>query len=102
MLVGAGLTMAGGCTNFVASSRNADGVTLFQRGQYQDALAKFQEATYADPNNADGYYNLAQRIIALADSAISPIVWLGPRPAIASAWSGIRIIAIATGGWRCC
>ncbi len=58
MLVGAGLTMAGGCTNFVANSRNADGVTLFQRGQYQDALQKFQEATYADPNNADGYYNL--------------------------------------------
>jgi Flp pilus assembly protein TadD len=58
MLVGAGLTMAGGCTNFVANSRNADGVTLFQRGQYQEALQQFQEATYADPNNADGYYNL--------------------------------------------
>lgn len=58
MLVGVGLTMAGGCTNFVASSRNADGVTLFQRGQFQEALQQFQEATYADPNNADGYYNL--------------------------------------------
>jgi tetratricopeptide (TPR) repeat protein len=58
MLLGAGLAAAGGCTNFVANSRNADGVTLFQRGQYQDALAKFQEATYADPGNADGYYNL--------------------------------------------
>ena len=58
MLIGAGLTMVSGCTNFVANSRNANGVTLFQRGQYQDALAKFQEATYADPNNADGYYNL--------------------------------------------
>ena len=32
--------MAGGCTNFVANSHNADGVTLFQRGQYQDALAE--------------------------------------------------------------
>jgi tetratricopeptide (TPR) repeat protein len=58
MLAATGLAMAGGCTNFVANSRNADGVTLFQRGQYQDALQKFQEATYADPNNADGYYNL--------------------------------------------
>ena len=58
MLVGAGLTMAGGCTNFVANSRNADGVTLFQQGRYQDALQKFQEATYSDPSNADGYYNL--------------------------------------------
>jgi tetratricopeptide (TPR) repeat protein len=58
ILVIAGLTMAVGCTNFVANSRNADGVTLFQREQYQEALQKFQEATYADPNNADGYYNL--------------------------------------------
>ena len=58
MLLGAGLTMAGGCTNFVANSRNADGVALFQRGQYQEALQQFQEATYADPHNADGYYNL--------------------------------------------
>ena len=58
MLIGAGLALAGGCTNFVANSRNADGVTLFQRGQYQEALQQFQEATYADPANADGYYNL--------------------------------------------
>ena len=50
--------MVGGCTNFVANSHNADGVTLYKRGQYQDALQKFQEATYADPTNADGYYNL--------------------------------------------
>jgi Tfp pilus assembly protein PilF len=58
MVVGSGLTVASGCTNFVSNSRNADGVTLFQRGQYQEALQQFQEATYADPNNADGYYNL--------------------------------------------
>ena len=58
LLIGAGLITASGCTNFVANSRNADGVTLFQRGQYQEALQQFQEATYADPNNADGYYNL--------------------------------------------
>jgi tetratricopeptide (TPR) repeat protein len=58
MLVGAGLTMAGGCTNFVASSRNADGVTLFQHRQYEQALQQFQEAAHADPYNADAYYNL--------------------------------------------
>ena len=104
MLVGAGLTMAGGCTNFVANSRNADGVTLFQRGQYQDALQKFQEATYADPNNADGYYNLGATYHRLGRlrPAISPTAWPGPRPAIASAWSEIRIIATATAGLRCC
>jgi tetratricopeptide (TPR) repeat protein len=58
LLAGAGLATAGGCTNFVANNHNADGVTLFQRGQYQEALQQFQEATYADQNNADGYYNL--------------------------------------------
>jgi tetratricopeptide (TPR) repeat protein len=57
-LVGLGLAAAGGCTNFVANRSNADGVTLFQRGQYQDALVQFQAATYADPANADAYYNL--------------------------------------------
>ena len=50
--------LPGGCTNFGANSRNAEGVTLFQRGQYQEALQHFQEVTYADPQNADGYYNL--------------------------------------------
>ena len=57
-LVCLGLLTAAGCTNFVANRSNADGVTLFQRGQYQEALAQFQAATYADPTNADGYYNL--------------------------------------------
>jgi len=57
-VVGLGLTTACGCTNFVANRSNADGVTLFQRGQYQEALVQFQAATYADPGNADGYYNL--------------------------------------------
>jgi tetratricopeptide (TPR) repeat protein len=72
MLVGAGLTMAGGCTNFVANSRNADGVTLFQRGQYEQALQQFQEATYADPNNADGYYNLGATYPRLAQLRPQP------------------------------
>ncbi len=103
MLVGAGLTMAGGCTNFVANSRNADGVTLYQRGQYQQALQQFQEATYADPNNADGYYNLGATYHRLGRLRTQPErwAWPRPRPAIASAWSGIRIIATAIGGWRC-
>ena len=66
MLAGLGLAAAGGCTNFVANRSNADGVTLFQRGQYQEALQQFQAATYADPNNADGYYNLGATYHRLA------------------------------------
>jgi tetratricopeptide (TPR) repeat protein len=48
-----------GCEGVIAQSRNADGVQLFQQAQYQEALRQFQEATYADPGNADAYYNLA-------------------------------------------
>jgi tetratricopeptide (TPR) repeat protein len=66
ILVGFGLPLACGCTNFVANRSNADGVTLFQRGQYQEALVQFQAATYADPNNADGYYNLGATYHRLA------------------------------------
>jgi Flp pilus assembly protein TadD len=43
----------------VSQAQNADGVRLFERGQFQEALRDFQEAAYTDPANADGYYNLA-------------------------------------------
>jgi Tfp pilus assembly protein PilF len=60
LLLGAACLIAcGGCTNFIAQGRNAEGVCLFEAGQYQAALAQFQEATSIDPANADGYYNLA-------------------------------------------
>ena len=48
-----------GCGGITASGRNADGVRLFQQSQYDQALRQFQEASYADPTNADAYYNLA-------------------------------------------
>jgi tetratricopeptide (TPR) repeat protein len=48
-----------GCGGFNAQGRNSEGVRLFQQAQYQEAIKQFQEAIYADPNNADGYYNLA-------------------------------------------
>jgi tetratricopeptide (TPR) repeat protein len=46
-----------GCGGITASGRNADGVKLFQQSQYDQALRQFQEASYADANNADAYYN---------------------------------------------
>jgi Tfp pilus assembly protein PilF len=53
------LAPALGCNNFTAQGRNAEGVRLFQQGRLQEAVQQFQEATYADPTSADGYYNLA-------------------------------------------
>lgn len=48
-----------GCGGFTAQGRNSEGVRLFQQARFQDALREFQEATYADPNNADAFYNIA-------------------------------------------
>lgn len=59
LLAGACLTFSPGCSNFTAQSHNSAGVRLFEQSQYQAALGEFQEATYTDPANPDGYYNLA-------------------------------------------
>ena len=54
--VGLGLS---GCSGFAARGMNAEGVRLFQKAQYVQAIQQFQQAIYADPANADGYYNMA-------------------------------------------
>ncbi len=53
------LLFIAGCGGITASGRNAEGVRMFQQAQYDQALRQFQEASYADPTNADAYYNLA-------------------------------------------
>jgi len=53
------LLALGGCGEFAAQGRNAEGVRLFQQAQYQEAMREFHEASYDDPNDADAYYNLA-------------------------------------------
>jgi tetratricopeptide (TPR) repeat protein len=49
---------ASGC-HWAASGQNAQGARLYQQGQYTAALQEFQKAIASDPQNADGYYNLA-------------------------------------------
>jgi tetratricopeptide (TPR) repeat protein len=49
---------ASGC-QWAASGQNAQGTRLYQQGQYTAALQEFQKAIASDPQNADGYYNLA-------------------------------------------
>lgn len=48
-----------GCESLASRGMNAEGVRLFQQGQYAPALQQFQQAIYNDPKNPDGYYNLA-------------------------------------------
>ena len=43
----------------MAQGENAQGVRLYQQGNFQAALQSFQQALQSDPNNADAYYNLA-------------------------------------------
>jgi tetratricopeptide (TPR) repeat protein len=47
-----------GCS--VAShGHNAQGVSYYRQGRYQEAVVNFERAIATDPKNADGYYNLA-------------------------------------------
>ena len=50
--------MASGC-RVPSQFQNTGGVKLYQQGQYAAAIQKFQQAVATDPNNPDGYYNLA-------------------------------------------
>lgn len=47
-----------GC-RMAADGQNQQGVRLFQQGQFQPAMQKFQQALTTDPQNADAYYNMA-------------------------------------------
>ena len=49
---------AGGC-QWAASGHNTTGTQLYEQGQYTAALQRFQKVIATDPQNADGYYNLA-------------------------------------------
>ena len=49
-----------GCGSFTAGGKNADGVQLYQQGQYQASIEKFQEAANAAPNDPDAAYNLGR------------------------------------------
>jgi tetratricopeptide (TPR) repeat protein len=53
------LSLAAGCGGITAASKNTEGLQLYQQARYTDALREFQEASYADPSNADALYNMA-------------------------------------------
>jgi tetratricopeptide (TPR) repeat protein len=58
LILGTLLASASGC-QWAASGQNAQGTRLYQQGQYSAALQEFQKAIASDPQNPDGYYNLA-------------------------------------------
>lgn len=59
LLLAAAATLAMGGCSIAAHGQNAQGVANYQQGRYQEALRNFETAVANDPQNADGYYNLA-------------------------------------------
>ncbi|MGB7324980.1 MAG: tetratricopeptide repeat protein [Rubripirellula sp.] len=58
LLLSSAILSLGGC-QWAASGQNSTGARLYEQGQYSAALQQFQKVITTDPNNADGYYNLA-------------------------------------------
>lgn len=57
LLAAACLAVAAGCGG-VARNENAEGVKLYQQGNYLGAVNHFQQALAKQPGNADCFYNL--------------------------------------------
>lgn len=50
---------ASGCSQMTSQALNAEGVRLYQAGNYQQAADQFQRAIASSPKSATSYYNLA-------------------------------------------
>ena len=48
-----------GCRSYRSQFGNTSGVQLFAEGKHAEALARFQSAVEANPDDADSYYNIA-------------------------------------------
>ena len=48
-----------GCNLYQTQYGNTSGVQLFSEGKHAEALARFQSAVEANPDDADSYYNIA-------------------------------------------
>jgi len=59
LAAGLSLAIAGGCGSVASRGMNAEGVRLFDQTRYEEAARQFEQAVYEDPNDSDGYYNLA-------------------------------------------
>lgn len=59
VVAGLSLAIAGGCGSVASRGINAEGVRLFEQTRYDEAAKQFEQAVYEDPNDPDGYYNLA-------------------------------------------
>ncbi len=54
--------LCGGCSQMTTQALNAEGVRLYQQGNYQQASQQFQRAIASNPRAANSYYNLASAL----------------------------------------
>jgi tetratricopeptide (TPR) repeat protein len=59
----------------MSHTHNAEGVKLYQQGQYQLAARQFEQAIANDPHAADGYYNLGSTYHRMAKLNNKPEDW---------------------------
>ena len=71
LIAGVAFASSAGC-HFVSNGQNAQGARLYEQGQYTAALQQFQKVILDDPQNADGYYNLAATTHRLASLRPDP------------------------------
>jgi tetratricopeptide (TPR) repeat protein len=69
------LAFSGAGCRSMSQHQNCNGVTQYQQGQYQQAVANFQSAVQTDPTNPDALYNLAAAYHLQAKQTNDPNAW---------------------------
>lgn len=65
----------GGC-RMMSNQQNAQGLSYYQQGNYQQAVSQFTQAVQTDPQNADAIYNLAAAYHQQAKQTNDQNAWL--------------------------
>ncbi|MBR5757782.1 MAG: tetratricopeptide repeat protein, partial [Thermoguttaceae bacterium] len=107
-----GLSCASGCvsSNATAASNNAQGVEYFTAGDYDNAIARFQDSLEENPESAETYYNLGSafqrkanetgdlNLLTKAEDAYWTALQMNPAPeTIVCCYRGIATSATARG-----
>lgn len=71
LIVGMVVATLSGC-HWAAGSQNTQGAALYNQGQYTAAMQQFQKAIASNPQDPDGYYNLAATTHRLGNQRQDP------------------------------
>lgn len=71
LIIGMIVATLSGC-HWAAGSQNTQGAALYNQGQYTAAMEQFQKAIASNPQDPDGYYNLAATTHRLGNQRQDP------------------------------